>query len=143
MDERIKFFVGLDAHKDSIAVAACEAAGREPARFIGTLGPDVDGLLKLLAKAGDPAQVGIVYEAGPTGYGLHRELCRRGYQSQIVAPSLIPRRPGVRIRTIDATAFGWPSCRAPASSSRSGFPTRRTRRCATCSERARTRWACG
>ena len=56
MDERIKFFVGLDAHKDSIAVAACEA-GREPARFVGTMGPDVNGLFKLLAKAGDPAQL--------------------------------------------------------------------------------------
>jgi transposase len=97
MDERIKFFVGLDAHKDSIAVAACEA-GREPARFVGTMGPDVNGLLKLLAKAGDPAQVSVVYEAGPTGYGLHRELCRRGYRSQIVAPSLIPRRAGERIK---------------------------------------------
>jgi len=98
MDERIKFFVGLDAHKDTIAVAACEA-GREPARFVGTMGPDVNGLLKLLAKAGDPAQVSVVYEAGPTGYGLHRELCRRGYCSQIAAPSLIPRRAGVRIKT--------------------------------------------
>ena len=39
MDEIIKFFVGLDAHKDSIAVAVCEA-GREPSRFVGTLGPD-------------------------------------------------------------------------------------------------------
>ena len=97
MDERIKFFVGLDAHKDSIAVAACEA-GREPARFVGTMSPDVNGLLKLLAKAGEPARVSVVYEAGPTGYGLHRELCRRGYRSQIAAPSLIPRRPGERIK---------------------------------------------
>jgi hypothetical protein len=38
MDERIKFFVGLDAHKDSTSVAVCEAA-REPARFVGTIGP--------------------------------------------------------------------------------------------------------
>ena len=97
MYERIKFFVGLDAHKDSIAIAACEA-GREPAQFVGTMGPDVSGLLKLLAKAGEPAQVSVVYEAGPTGYGLHRELCRRGYRSQIVAPSLIPRRAGERIK---------------------------------------------
>ena len=40
----------------------------------------------------------VVYEAGPTGYGLHRELCRRGYRSQIVAPSLIPRRASERIK---------------------------------------------
>lgn len=45
MDESIKFFVGLDAHKDSIAVAVCEA-GREPSRSMGTLGPDVQGVLK-------------------------------------------------------------------------------------------------
>jgi transposase len=97
MDERIKFFVGLDAHKDSTSVAACEV-GREPARFVGTIGPDVRGLIKLLAKAGDPAQISVVYEAGPTGYGLYRELCRRGYRCEIVAPSLIPRRTGDRIK---------------------------------------------
>lgn len=65
MDERIKFFVGLDAHKDTISIAACEA-GREPARFVGTIGTHVQGLFKTLAKAGDPACVSVVYEAGPT-----------------------------------------------------------------------------
>ena len=97
MDEGIKFFIGLDAHKDSTSVAACEA-GREPARFAGTVGPDVRPLLKVLSKAGDPAQVSVVYEAGPTGYGLYRELRRRGYRCEIVAPSLIPRRPGDRVK---------------------------------------------
>jgi transposase len=42
--------------------------------------------------------VNVVYEAGPTGYGLYRELCRRGYHCRIVAPSLIPRRPGERVK---------------------------------------------
>ena len=51
MDEIIKFFVGLDAHEDSIAVAVCES-GREPSRFVGTLGPDVQGVLKTLHKYG-------------------------------------------------------------------------------------------
>lgn len=69
MDERIEFFVGLDAHKGSIAVAACEA-GREQARFVGTMEPDVIGLLEPLAKAGGPARLRVVYEAGPTGCGL-------------------------------------------------------------------------
>src|SRR5882672_2697174 len=74
------------------------ATVREASRFVGTIGPDVHALLKLLAKAGDPARVSVVYEAGPTGYGLYRELCRRGYRCEIVAPSLIPRRPGDRIK---------------------------------------------
>ena len=97
MEERINFFVGLDAHKDSISIAACEA-GREAARFVGTIGPDVRGLFKILDKAGEPAQVSVVYEAGPTGYGLYRELLRRGYRCEIIAPSLIPKRAGVRIK---------------------------------------------
>jgi transposase len=87
----------LDVHKDSISVAACDAS-REPARFVGTVEADVNKLLKVLAKAGAPAEVSVVYEAGPTGYGLYRELRRRGYQCEIIAPSLIPRRAGDRIK---------------------------------------------
>jgi transposase len=91
MDERIKFYVGLDAHKDSTSVAACEV-GREPARFVGTIGPDVRMLLKLLAKAGDPTQVSVVYEAGPTGYGLPEWLPMRDRGA--IADSASPRRSG-------------------------------------------------
>ena len=80
MDERIKFFIGLDAHKDTTSVAVCEAS-REPARFAGTIGPDVRVLLKLLAKAGDPAQVSVVYEAGPTGYAWRCARTRTGGDS--------------------------------------------------------------
>jgi hypothetical protein len=98
MDEGIKFFVGLDVHKDSIAVAVAEA-GRAPARLIGSIAHDVGKLRKLLARYGEPGAVQVVYEAGPTGYGLQRELARRGYQCQVIAPSLIPKRAGDRIKT--------------------------------------------
>jgi transposase len=97
MEERIKFFVGLDVHKDSTSVAACDAS-REPARFVGTVGSDPRQLLKVLAKAGEPREVSIVYEAGPTGYGLYRELRQRGYHCEIAAPSMIPRRAGERVK---------------------------------------------
>ena len=98
MDNSIKFFVGLDVHKESIAVAVAEA-GRTPARLVGTVPHDVNRLLKQLARYGDPAQVQVVYEAGPTGYGLQRALSRRGYQAQVIAPSLIPKRAGDRVKT--------------------------------------------
>ncbi len=98
MDEGIKFFVGLDVHKDSIAVAVAEA-GRTPARLLGSIAHDVGKLRKLLARYGEPGAVQVVYEAGPTGYGLQRELARRGYQCQVIAPSLIPKRAGDRIKT--------------------------------------------
>ena len=53
MEEGIKFFVGLDVHKDSIAVGVAEA-GREPARVLGRIPHDVGKLLKLLARYGEP-----------------------------------------------------------------------------------------
>lgn len=98
MDESIKFFVGLDVHKDTIAVAVAEA-GRAPARLVGSIAHDVAKLVKLLARYGEARQVQVVYEAGPTGYGLQRELARRGYLCQVIAPSLIPKRAGDRVKT--------------------------------------------
>lgn len=98
MEEGTKFFVGLDVHKDSIAMAVAET-GRAPARLVGKLPHEINKLLKTLARYGDPARVHVVYEAGPTGYGLQRALARRGYQCDVIAPSLIPRRAGDRIKT--------------------------------------------
>jgi transposase len=98
MAEDIKFFVGLDVHKDTIAVAVAEA-GRAPARLVGSIAHDVGKLLKVLARYGAPRQLQVVYEAGPTGYGLQRELARRGYDCQVIAPSLIPKRAGDRVKT--------------------------------------------
>jgi transposase len=98
MDEGIKFFVGLDVHKDTIAVAVAEP-GRAPARLVGSIAHDVGKLRKLLARYGEPGAVHVVYEAGPTGYGLQRDLARRGYQCQVIAPSLIPKRAGDRVKT--------------------------------------------
>lgn len=97
MNKIIKIFVGLDVHKDSISIGVCEA-GREPARFAGTIRHDVPTLLKILRKYGESAQVSVVYEAGPTGYGLYRELAGHGYQCQVIAPSLTPHRGGDRIK---------------------------------------------
>ncbi len=71
MDERIKFFVGLDAHKDSISAAACDAS-REPARNVGSFRPDVNGLLKVLAKGGSPSQCGALEVLDSIGAGQCR-----------------------------------------------------------------------
>lgn len=98
MEQGIKFFVGLDVHKDSIAVAVAEA-GRAPARLVGNISHDVGKLRKVLTRYGDPQQVHVVYEAGPTGYGLQRELARRSYHCEVIAPSLIPKRTGERVKT--------------------------------------------
>jgi len=99
MEEGIKFFVALDVHKDSITIGAAEAASRAPARLVGRTPHDLNKLLKVLTKLGAPLEVDVVYEAGPTGYGLQRALVARNYRCQVIAPSLIPRRAGERIKT--------------------------------------------
>ncbi len=98
MDKGIKAYVGLDVHKDTIALGVAEA-GRAPARVIGTLSHDVNKLLKTLDKLGGPEQVHVVYEAGPTGFGLQRALAARGYTCEVIAPSLVPKRASDRIKT--------------------------------------------
>ena len=98
MSENITAFVGLDVHKESIAIAVAEP-GRAAPRFIGTTGPGLAEVHKALSHLGPPAQLLVVYEAGPCGYGLARQLCSRGYRCEIIAPSKIPRKPGDRLKT--------------------------------------------
>lgn len=98
MEERTKIHVGLDVHKDSISVAVAQP-GREPARLVGKVVHDVPKLLKVLAKLGSVEQLHLVYEAGPTGFGLQRALADKGYSCEVIAPSLMPRRAGDRIKT--------------------------------------------
>jgi transposase len=98
MSEGITTFVGLDVHKESIAIAvAC--AGREAPRFVGTIGPSLKELLKALSHLGPAQQLLIVYEAGPGGYLWVRQLRAHGYSCEVVAPTKIPRRSGDRIKT--------------------------------------------
>lgn len=98
MSENITAFVGLDVHKESIAIAVAEP-GRAAPRFIGTTGPTLREVQKALTHWGTPAQLLVVYEAGPCGYGLARQLASKGYRCEVVAPSRIPRKPGDRIKT--------------------------------------------
>jgi transposase len=106
MEEGIKFFVGLDVHKDSIVMAVAEAGSRNPGRLVGRMAHDVPKVVKALAKLGAPAEVHVVYEAGPTGYGLQRALASKGYRCEVIAPSLIPKRAGDRVKTDGRDSLG-------------------------------------
>lgn len=97
MEQSSKIHVGLDVHKDSISVGVAEP-GRAPGRVIGKIAHDVHKLVKLLGKLGSPEQLHLVYEAGPTGYGLQRALQALGYVCEVIAPAQMPRRPGERIK---------------------------------------------
>lgn len=99
MKEPITSFVGLDVHKDSIAIAVAEA-GRQAPRFIGTVVPRLASLHKALRAIGRASRTLVVYEAGPCGYGLARRLNEDGYACEVVAPARIARSPvDQRIKT--------------------------------------------
>jgi transposase len=90
-------YVGLDVHKDTIAVAMLRP-GRTGADE-QTVPNRPEAVRKLVASWRDPEPFRVCYEAGPTGYGLQRQLAGLGVFCQVVAPALVPRRPGVRIKT--------------------------------------------
>jgi transposase len=98
MDEPITGFIGLDAHAQSTAIALAEP-GRAAPRYVGTVGPRLSELLKALGHLGEARSLQVVYEAGPCGFVLARELLAQGYRCEVVAPAKIPRRPGERIKT--------------------------------------------
>jgi transposase len=98
MNEPTTVFVGLDTHAASTAIGVAEP-GRDAPRFVGTVGPRFAELTKALAKLGKPSTLMIVYEAGPCGYALARELIGADYRCEVVAPSKVPRRPGDRVKT--------------------------------------------
>jgi transposase len=91
--------VGLDVHKDSIVVAYASSTGGDPVHLgaMGTRHCDIDGLVRKLHSKG--ARLVFVYEAGPCGYWLYRYLTQKGLPCFVAAPSLIPRRPGDRVKT--------------------------------------------
>ena len=99
MDKAITY-VGLDVHKDTIAVALAEAGVRGDVREYGKIANTaaaVKALAVKLSRVGSALR--FCYEAGPCGYGVQRQLTLAGHECVVVAPSLIPRKPGDRIKT--------------------------------------------
>lgn len=99
MEQPTTIFVGLDVHKDSISVSYAAADRSEPPQFLGQVGTrkaDIDKLIRRLQSKS--AHLVFAYEAGPCGYVLYRHLTSKGFECRVVAPSLMPKRPGDRIK---------------------------------------------
>lgn len=95
-------FIGLDTHKDFTEVAyAQDERGAQPEHYgrIKTTKPAIIKFAKQMQSKYPKATLHFVYEAGPTGYWVYRLLTSLGHCCYVVAPSLIPKKPGERIKT--------------------------------------------
>jgi transposase len=100
MPQSSTLYIGLDVHKDSIAVAYVAKEHGAEVVYLGTIGTRHGDLDKLIRNMQSKAkQLIFVYEAGPCGYWLSRYLCKNGYECWVVAPSLIPKKAGDRVKT--------------------------------------------
>src|SRR3954470_19711559 len=120
---KARTLVGLVVHATKIVAAVLDAETGQLQFF--TLSGGVGEAAGLCA--GFLRPVRAAYEAGPTGYGLARELARRGVECVVAAPSKIPRAVGDRVKTDRRDAEGLVR---PASCTRCGCRARRRRRCA-------------
>jgi transposase len=99
MNEFSSVYVGLDVHKETIAVGVARS-GRGKPEYFGEIKNSVAAVRKLLKRLSPDGEVlQICYEAGPCGYGLYRQIKSLGHDCEVVAPSLIPRKAGERMKT--------------------------------------------
>jgi transposase len=93
-------YIGLDVHKADIVVAVAAGGVRGEVRDYGRMVNTPAALDRLVGKlGGDGVTLRFCYEAGPCGYGIQRHLTAAGQECVVVAPSLIPKRPGERVKT--------------------------------------------
>jgi transposase len=90
-------YLGLDVHAETISAALAE--GRLKVQSLGEFPNRPEGLQKFLKKLGDLKTLKVCYEAGPTGYALYWQLTKLGVECEVIAPSLIPKKAGERIKT--------------------------------------------
>src|SRR5208282_1063223 len=100
MSDHSEAYVAFDSSKLRNAVAIAEAGRTGEVRFFGEIENSAAATAKLVRKlAGKYARLTFCYEAGPTGYGLYRQIEKLGHTCIVVAPSLIPKKPGDRVKT--------------------------------------------
>jgi transposase len=92
-------FIGMDVHKESIEIALADGENTEVRRY-GKIGGSHDAMRKTLRKLVSLGKsLHFCYEAGPCGYELYRYLVSEGHDCWVVAPSLIPKKAGDKVKT--------------------------------------------
>ena len=107
MDHHPEVFVGIDVAKSRNAIAIADGERGGEVRFLGEVDADPDVMRRVVQRiAAKHERAHFCYEAGPTGYGLYRLITAMGHRCDVVAPSLIPRRAGDRVKTNRRDAIG-------------------------------------
>ena len=96
MKEKLRF-LGLDVHAETIAVAVAETDGE--VRSLGTIPNRAESIRKMIKKLGPAEKLRACYEGGPTGHVVYWQLAELGIQCEVVAPTLVPVKPGDRVKT--------------------------------------------
>src|SRR4051794_18961427 len=100
MTEYSEVFVAFDTSKTKHAVAVAEGGRDGEIRYLGEIESSQAAVERLIRKlAGRYGKLHFCYEAGPTGYGLYRQIQTLGHACLVTAPALIPKRPGERVKT--------------------------------------------
>lgn len=97
MEEATRF-VGLDVHAATIAVAVAEGSRNGEVRSLGIIPNEPAAVRKLVQKLGKKG-LRTCYEAGPTGFALYWQLAELGVPCDVIAPTLVPRKAGDKIKT--------------------------------------------
>ena len=100
MGEHSEAFVGIDVAKGRNAIAVADGERGGEVRYLGEVDASPVSMTRIVRRLAEKYdRVQFCYEAGPTGYGLYRLITALGHDCAVVAPSLIPRRPGERVKT--------------------------------------------
>ncbi|MGI9536062.1 MAG: IS110 family transposase, partial [Desulfocapsaceae bacterium] len=101
-------FVGMDVHQKTISIAIADDGPDGDVRLYGKINNTPEAIDKVIRKlVSTGAELHFVYEAGPCGFGLYRHLTDNGFRCIVAAPSMVPKKSGVRIKndTRDAIAL--------------------------------------
>src|SRR3979411_1999915 len=125
MKDHSEAFVAFDTSKLRNAVAIADPGRVGEVRFLGEIENTGTATARLVKKlAAKYQRLTFCYEAGPTGYGLYRQIKSLGHECIVVAPSLIPKKSGDRVKTNRRDAESLAKLLRPCELSGGGAPTR-------------------